>query len=247
MIPFGDSLRSRTFPWVNYALILANFVVFIFFELGSPDMNELVFRWGAIPCLISGAIHGGTATCDLAGSVTQVPADPGVLTRLFTSMFIHAGWLHILGNMLFLWVFGDNVEDAMGHVTYLLFYLVCGLGAGLGQVYADPHAATPAVGASGAIAGVLAAYLVLYPRASVHTIIPIIIIPWFVDIPAFALMIFWFLLQVLSSSLFSTSTAVGGSGGVAYIAHIAGFALGFILAFFFRGRRRSIDRNQPAW
>jgi len=142
---------------------------------------------------------------------------------------------------LFLWVFGDNVEDAFGHLGYLLFYLICGIGAGLGQVFADPTSAVPAVGASGAIAGVLGAYLILYPRASVRTVIPIIIIPWIVRIPAFVLMLFWFATQLIGSNLFSAASAVGGSGGVAYMAHIVGFVLGLVLVLLFRGRRRSID------
>ncbi len=244
MIPFGDSLRSRTFPWINYALIAVNFAVF-FWELSASNLNAVAYQWGAVPCLIAGAIQRGPAVCDINGQLAQFPTGPQALIELLTSMFIHGGWLHILGNMLFLWVFGDNVEDAMGHVRYLIFYLVCGVGAGLGQVYAGPHSATPAIGASGAIAGVLAAYLVLYPRASVRTIIPIIIIPWIVNVPAWVLMLVWFGLQVLSSSLFSATSAVGGGGGVAYMAHVAGFLIGLVLVFVFRGRQRSIDRRRP--
>jgi membrane associated rhomboid family serine protease len=242
MIPIGDSLRSRTFPFVNYGLILANFIVF-FYELSLPNLDAWTRQWGAVPCLITGALQGSSsATCAVGSRVAQVPTGPSDLVTLLTSMFIHGGWLHILGNMLFLWVFGDNVEDALGHAGYLIFYLVCGIGAGLGQVFfSDPEAALPAIGASGAIAGVLAGYLVLYPRASVRTIIPIFIIPWIVRIPAFVLMLFWFATQVLSSSLFAVTPAVGGSGGVAYMAHVTGFLLGLLLVFLFRGKRRSID------
>jgi rhomboid family protein len=242
MIPYGDSLRSRSFPLVNYALILANFAVF-FYELTVPNLNAWIVEWGAIPCLVAGAFHG-TATCNVNGQVGQFYSDPAYLLRLITSMFIHGGWLHILGNMLFLWVFGDNVEDAMGHVRYLIFYLLCGIGAGLAQVATSGQSAVPAVGASGAIAGVLAAYLVLYPGASVRTVIPIIIIPFFVRIPAFVLMIFWFATQLISSNLFSISHAVGGSGGVAYMAHVGGFILGLGLVFVFRGRTRSLDLDR---
>ncbi|HTE85336.1 MAG TPA: rhomboid family intramembrane serine protease, partial [Dehalococcoidia bacterium] len=207
----------------------------------TPDLNSWIAQWGAVPCLITGALGGGAATCNVHGQLAQSGTDQSEILHLLTSMFIHGGWLHILGNMIFLWVFGDNVEDAMGHVGYLLFYLLCGVGAGLGQVFADPTAAVPAVGASGAIAGVLGAYLVLYPRASVRTVIPIIIIPWIVRIPAVVLMLFWFTTQLISSNLFSVSSAVGGSGGVAYMAHIVGFILGLALVFVFRGRQRSID------
>jgi membrane associated rhomboid family serine protease len=245
MIPIGDSLRARTFPWVNYALILANFIVFLY-ELQTPNLNAWINQWGAVPCLVTGALRGGSATCNMLGVFIPVSTNSAALLRLLTSMFIHGGWLHILGNMVFLWVFGDNVEDAMGHLRYLLFYLLCGIGAGLGQVFADPTAAVPAIGASGAIAGVLGAYLILYPRASVRTVIPIIIIPWIIRIPAFVLMLFWFATQLISSALFSVSSAVGGSGGVAYMAHIAGFILGLVLVFVFRGGRRSVDVSH-AW
>jgi membrane associated rhomboid family serine protease len=245
MIPIGDSLRSRVFPWVNYALILANVAVFLLLELPAPNLNLWILQWGAVPCLISRAILGAAPECASIGLILQATPQEALL-RLLTSMFIHGGWLHILGNMLFLWVFGDNVEDAFGHGGYLLFYLICGIGAGLGQVFADPTSVVPAIGASGAIAGVLGAYLILYPRASVRTVIPIIIIPWIVRLPAFVLMLFWFATQLLSSNLFSVSSAVGGSDGVAYMAHIAGFVLGLVLVFLFRGRRRSIEK-EPAW
>ena len=244
MIPLRDSLRSRTFPFVNYALILANFAVF-FFELSQPDLNAWIVSWGAVPCFVSAAAHSSDqAFCSLNGQSGTVPIVGQPFLTLLTSMFIHAGWLHILGNMLFLWVFGDNVEDATGHVGYLIFYLLCGIGAGLGQIYVDPSSAIPSVGASGAIAGVLGAYLVLYPRASVQTLIPIFILPWIVRIPAFIVMLVWFGTQVLSSQIFSVANATGGSGGVAYMAHVVGFLLGVVLIFIFRGRRRSIDRAQ---
>ena len=241
MIPISDSLRSRSFPFVNIALILVNFAVF-FLELSQPNLNDWVFAWGAIPCFVVASLHASThATCNVQGQVGQYSAQNSPPLSLITSMFIHAGWLHILGNMIFLWVFGDNVEDATGHLGYLLFYFICGIGAGLGQVLADLQSAIPSVGASGAIAGVLGAYLVLYPRASVQTIIPIFIIPWIVRIPAFVLMLFWFATQLISSNLFTVANATGGSGGVAYMAHIVGFVLGVVLIFVFRGRTRSID------
>ncbi|MGI8552995.1 MAG: rhomboid family intramembrane serine protease [Dehalococcoidia bacterium] len=244
MIPIGDSLRSRTFPIVNSALILVNFLVF-FVELSQPNLNAWVFQWGTIPCFVDAAVHGSTqASCAVQGAVVQTLTGDSPLLRLLTSMFIHGGWLHILGNMLFLFVFGDNVEDAIGHAGYLIFYLVCGLLADLAQTYADPASAVPAVGASGAIAGVLGAYLVLYPRASVRTVIPIFFIPFMLRIPAFVLMLFWFLTQIVGSSLFTFARATGGSGGVAYMAHVAGFVAGVVLIFVFRSGRRSIDLNR---
>jgi membrane associated rhomboid family serine protease len=224
-------------------LILANFAVFLF-ELSVPDLDAWITQWGAIPCLISGAVQG-EASCYVRGQLVSIPTDTSAAVGLLASMFIHAGWLHILGNMLFLWVFGDNVEDAMGHVRYLIFYLLCGIGAGIGQVLANPNSAVPSVGASGAIAGVLGAYLVLYPRASIRTLIPIIIIPWIVRIPAFVLMILWFATQVIGSSVLAVANAVGGSGGIAYMAHIVGFLLGMALVFLFKGSQKSIDVNRP--
>lgn len=246
MIPISDSLRSRTFPIVNLSIIAVNFLVF-FYELGQPNLNQWIANWGSVPCFVTAALHGSAqATCAVNGSIGSYPlaGSPNPLLTLLTAMFIHGGWLHILGNMLFLWVFGDNVEDAMGHAGYLVFYLLCGLIAGLGQVLSDTQAAVPAVGASGAIAGVLGAYLVLYPRASVSTVIPIFFIPWIVHIPAFVLMIFWFFTQLISSNLFAVAHAMGGSGGVAYVAHVAGFLAGALLVFFFGSGRRSIDRNR---
>jgi membrane associated rhomboid family serine protease len=246
MIPIHDYLRSRSFPFVNYGLIIANFLVF-FYELTRPDLNAWISTWGATPCLVNAAMHGSTvATCSVNGSLGQFTyaTNPYPPLTLLTSIFIHAGWLHILGNMLFLWVFGDNIEDAFGHAGYLGFYLVCGLGAGLGQIYSSNSAAIPSVGASGAIAGVLGAYLILYPRAKVETIIPIFIIPWFVKLPAFIVMLVWFATQVLSSNLFAVANAMGGSGGVAYIAHIVGFLMGMAIALPLRGRRRSIDPSR---
>ena len=242
MIPIHDYLRARRFPFVNYALIIANFLVF-FYELTRTDLNAWIANWGATPCLLNAAVHASAvASCDVNGTLGHFTyaSNPYPPLTLLTSMFIHAGWLHILGNMLFLWVFGDNVEDAFGHVGYLIFYLVCGLGAGLGQVYTNLNSPLPSVGASGAIAGVLGAYLVLYPRAKIETIIPIVIIPWFVRIPAFVVMLVWFGTQVVSSNLFAVANATGGSGGVAYMAHIVGFVMGMVIALPLRGRRGSV-------
>jgi len=240
VIPIGDRLRSRTVPVVNYAIIAVNFVLF-FYELTLSDQPALVggrllsllsprdawiVRWGAIPRDI---------TAYLSHPATH---DWQVLERLISSQFIHAGWLHILGNMLFLWVFGDNVEDALGHVRYLLFYLACGVGAALAQVYLNQNAAIPLVGASGAIAGVLGSYLALYPRASVSVIIPIFIFPFFTRVPAAVVMLLWFLTQLIS--LAPTANAVGGAGGVAYAAHVGGFILGLLLARLVATSRRSV-------
>lgn len=245
MIPVGDSLRSRTTPYVNWALIILNIAVFIY-ELtlhGQPVPRQLAvlgFRneldvwttqWGVVPCRITDACPTHPPVLDSGAGWEWV--------TLITSQFIHGGWLHLLGNMLFLWVFGDNIEDACGHLRYLVFYLLCGTIAGLAQVASDPTGVVPAVGASGAIAGVLGAYLVTYPRASVSVVIPIIFIPWLTQVPAVVMMLLWFVVQIIG--LGSVTDAMGGEGGVAYWAHIGGFVAGMLLIWFFRGRGRSYE------
>lgn len=237
MIPIGDRLRSRTVPFVNYALIAINFLAF-FYELTlsnqprpvdgylTTSRDDWISNWGVVPQSLMSYLHApGSHSAEL-------------LLRLITSQFIHAGWLHILGNMLFLWVFGDNVEDALGHVLYLLFYLVCGAGAALAQVLGSQDATVPLVGASGAIAGVLGGYLLLYPRASVNVLIPIIIIPFFTRVPAWVMMLLWFFTQLISVG--PTAHATGGTGGVAYLAHVGGFLLGVVLIVLLPKQRRSV-------
>jgi membrane associated rhomboid family serine protease len=248
MIPYRDSLRSRTFPIVNYALIAINIIVFVYelslqtqaVSLGFRRLgfgNELdvwISQWGVVPCRLA-------ESCPPRAVVLESGAGNEWI-NLITSQFIHGGISHILGNMLFLWIFGDNVEDAMGHVRYLLFYLLGGVIAGLAQIAVDANGTIPSVGASGAIAAVLGAYLVTYPRASVAVLIPIWIIPWLTRVPAILMMGFWFLTQLISVG--AMANARGGGGGVAYWAHIGGFLAGVVLVWFFRGSRRSVDVNE---
>jgi membrane associated rhomboid family serine protease len=231
MIPIGDSARVRTFPYVNIAIIGACFLVFIY-EVGfAININKLFFDWALIP-----------------SELTDYLKNPGdhplrILLTPVSAMFLHASWLHILGNMIFLWVFGDNVEDALGHLGYLVFYFLCGIAAAAVQVWADPNSGVPMVGASGAIAGVLGAYLVLYPRATIATVIlPFFF--WAFDIPAFLLIGFWFFLQ-LFSGVASIGYAVGGSEGVAWWAHVGGFTAGFLLVWLLRPRRPSAAPGRP--
>jgi membrane associated rhomboid family serine protease len=243
MIPYGDSLRPHTFPIVNYLLIAFNVMVF-FYELSlqSQGVSLPLQRAGFDSRLDVWIAEWGTVPCRLLDNCPRYPFDPGPGSdplTLITSQFIHAGWLHIIGNMVFLWVFGDNVEDTMGHVRYLVFYLLGGVIAGLAHAAADPNSLVPSVGASGAIAAVLGAYLVTYPNASVQVLIPIIIIPFFTRVPAFVMMGLWFLSQFIG--LGEMADARGGGGGVAYWAHIGGFVAGMALVWFFRGRRRSLD------
>jgi membrane associated rhomboid family serine protease len=244
MIPYGDSLRSRSVPFVNYTIIAINVLVFLYevslsgsvVLVGNRPFDALdqwTLQWGTVACRISD-------TCPVG--LERILGDaPNPWLTLFTATFIHAGWLHLIFNMLFLWIFGDNVEDAMGHLPYLVFYVLVGIIASLAQVASSPSSTVPGVGASGAIAGVMAAYLVLYPGATIHVIIPIIVIPWFTNLPAWVLMIFWFATQVFSGLAELGARATGGEGGVAWWAHIGGFLAGLLLVWFFRSRRRSFD------
>jgi len=233
MLPIGDSVRSRTFPYVNLAIIIANFLVF-FYELSlGNEVDSFLRDWGVVP-----------------RSITDYFDNPGdypyrVIFTPITAMFLHGGWFHILGNMLFLWVFGDNVEDAIGHVSYLFFYLLAGIAAATAQIWVDTGSALPMVGASGAIAGVLGAYVVLYPRATIAAVIfPFFF--WAFPVPAFVLIGLWFFLQLFYGAA-SIGTAVGASEGVAWWAHIGGFLAGLVLVWAFRGERSKRPKGRSSW
>lgn len=231
MIPISDAVRARTFPFVNLALILTSIGVFIYeLTLSEPQLNDFFRDYGVVPAELS----------DWA-------ADPSGLEEpatIFTSAFIHGGWLHLIGNMIFLWVFGDNVEDAFGHIRYLVFYFIAAAGAVALQVLVESDAVIPMVGASGAIAGVLGAYLVLYPTATIGVIIPIFFfIPF--PIPAFLLIGFWFLLQLLSGIASVGGDTLAGET-VAFWAHVGGFATGLAILLVVRPfiPRRSLSRRR---
>ena len=212
MIPLRDVIPSRTTPYITVTIIVVNALVFVF-ELQLPLTDRVRFI----------EVYG------------IVPASVGSLS-LLTSMFLHGGWLHFLGNMLYLWIFGDNVEDRVGHGRFIVFYLTCGLAATLAQVVSNPTSVVPMVGASGAIAGVMGAYFVLFPRSRVLTLLPLFIFWKLIEVPAILFLGFWFLLQLLSG--------VGSVGagqdvsGIAFWAHIAGFATGAVAIFFFRRPER---------
>jgi membrane associated rhomboid family serine protease len=197
---------------VNYALVGANVLVFLFEITAGRNMGSVINVFGMVPERV-------------VGIATQYPGMIAwAIIPFFTSMFLHGGWLHLIGNMLFLFIFGDNVESVMGHFRYLVFYLLCGAAAALTHLLSAPSSALPTVGASGAIAGVLGAYFLLFPRARVVTLIPIFIFIHIVEIPAFIFLGFWFLLQFLSGSMVLFSYQE--TGGVAWWAHIGGFAAG---------------------
>jgi len=214
MIPLRDVIPSRTAPLVTVTIIGLNLAAWLF---------ELSLSRDVLPAFLR--LYG------------VVPADVRLPT-LFTSMFLHGGWAHVIGNMWYLWIFGDNVEDRLGHVRFLIFYLLCGFAAAIGQVLMDPTSTVPTIGASGAIAGVMGAYFVLYPRSRVLTLIPLIIFWEIVEIPAIFLLGFWFLLQLVSAGSITGSANAGG-GGVAFAAHVAGFVAGLAGVFVFRKRRVS--------
>ena len=228
MIPIGDSTRRRTTPYVNVGIIIACVLVFLYeLSLSTIDVGRFFQDWGVVPVQLVDWLE--------SPSVVEEPS------TVVTSMFIHGGWLHLIGNMLFLWVFGDNVEDAMGHGRYLVFYLLAGLAATALQVFIDQESLIPIVGASGAIAGVLGAYLVLYPRATVSVLIPWL---WFFGafpVPAAFLIVFWFLLQLLSG-VASLGAAAGVTEGIAFWAHVGGFIAGVVLVWAFR---RQKPRRRP--
>lgn len=222
-------------PWMTWTIILLNIAIFLYQVSLGPDASAFMFAYSVVPFAIT---HGVPQT-DLLGTPGHIlfhTPNPVYLT-LITSQFLHAGWLHIGGNMLFLYIFGDNVEDRMGHFWFLLFYLFCGIVAALTQVAVAPDATIPSLGASGAIAGVLGSYLVLFPSARVKTIIFIFIFITLVTVPAFVLIGLWFLLQFFDG-VASLSHVQQGMGGVAYFAHVGGFLTGLIITFLVRERLR---------
>ena len=214
VIPLRDVIPSRTTPYVTIALVSMNVLVFLYQLSLGPAVNDFVFAFGLVPALFSW---------------------PTVLT----SMFLHGGFLHVAGNMLYLWIFGDNVEDRMGHGRFAAFYLLCGTAAALGQMLTSPNSPLPMVGASGAVAGVMGAYFVLYPHSRIVTLVPIFFFIQIIEVPALFFLGIWFVMQFLSG-VGSIATATGGQpvGGIAFWAHIAGFAAGIVGVFVFRQPER---------
>ncbi len=227
MLPLTDHNPRRITPFVNYLLIAAN-IVFFMWEMGQGiDLERKLFDVAFIPARF-----------------WYAPFHPVNVMTMFVSMFLHGGLLHLGGNMLYLWIFGDNIEDRLGHVKYLLFYLACGILATLAHALANPASRIPSVGASGAIAGVLGAYLMLFPRAQVTTLIPIFMFITVRQIPAIFLLGLWFVLQ-----LFTGAATMGGGmsdvGGVAYFAHVGGFVAGMLLIFLLGGKRPRSPVREP--
>jgi membrane associated rhomboid family serine protease len=223
VIPLRDDNPSSIAPVVTIAFIVMCVLMFLWqLSFGAGDGGQrIIYALGAIPAVLLGQQQ-------LPPELALVP--PWV--SVFTSMFMHGGWMHLIGNMLYLWIFGDNVEDSMGHGRFVVFYLLCGIAAVLAQALPDPSSTVPMVGASGAISGVLGAYLLLYPHARVLVAIPFGFILQTMRIPAGLVLVLWFGLQLLSSAM-----AQPGQGGVAFRAHIGGFVAGMILIPIFKYRR----------
>ena len=224
MIPIRDELKTRRFPLVNTLLIIINIVVFTLQWLtGAEQDGALLYQFAFIPA-----------------NFLAAPTNINNVRNIFTAMFMHAGFLHLAGNMLYLWIFGDNIEDALGHLPYLVFYLVGGVVATLAHVITNPASLIPTVGASGAIAAVLGAYLVLYPRSHVLTFIPIGYFMTLKLVPASIVLGVWFILQFFNGVL-----SLGGPdvGGIAFWAHIGGFVTGVVLALLF-GKRRQYSQQR---
>lgn len=224
MIPLRDENPIRIVPVVTWGLIAACVAIFVFqVALGAEGFNRMIFGLGVIPAVLLGHAR-------LPPEIELVPP----LVTVFSSMFLHGGWLHLAGNMLYLWIFGDNIEDRMGSVRFLLFYLACGAAAVFAQALPAPQSVVPMVGASGAISGVLGAYLLWFPRARVLVLVPFGFMLQAIRLPAVWVLGLWFLVQLLSSL-----AAPAGEGGVAFRAHLGGFIAGLALApLFALGQRR---------
>lgn len=227
MIPIRDDNPVRKTPYMTIFIIAANVLVFLYqIVLGGRGGEEFIFKFGAIPYEITHFSEVST------NPVYDTPF-PNIFT-LFTAMFIHGGFMHIIGNMLYLWIFGDNIEYIMGSFRFLLFYLLVGLAASFSHIIMEPSSAVPMIGASGAISGVLGAYLIKFPKAKVLVVIFLFIIIQTVYIPAVFVLGFWFLMQLVSGF---SSLGVQGGGGVAWWAHIGGFITGILLVNKFQKRR----------
>ena len=222
MFPIRDTQPSYSKPVVTVILIVVNLLVFLFeFSLDPYTLNAFISYYGLTP-------------------------DRFHVSAIFTSMFVHGGWLHVLGNMWFLWIFGDNIEDILGHGKYLLFYLLCGVAAAMTQVFFSPDSRVPMVGASGAIAGVMGAYMIKFPRSRILTLIPIFLFFTTIEVPAWVMLIYWFGIQ-LFSGVGSIAEAQYAQGGTAFFAHVGGFVVGLILVNLMGARQPYYRRQDLYW
>lgn len=220
MIPFKDDNPTEITPYMTVTFIVLCVLVFFYEVSLPPQLNEaFVYMYGAIPAVVFGHAQ-------LPSELVMLPA----YSTLISSMFLHGGWMHLIGNMLYLWIFGDNIEDVMGHGRFIVFYVVCGVLAALSHALIDPQSNIPMVGASGAISGILGAYLLLYPHARVLVLIPLGFFTRLMYVPAGFVLGLWIVMQVLSGGM----SRGGAGGGVAFFAHIGGFVAGMVLIGFFK-------------
>jgi hypothetical protein len=228
MLPLRDNVPSRSIPVVTLGIIVVNLLVFFQELTMGPHLEEFMLSWGVVP------VHYSDASQFFSLGDQILP--------LFSSMFLHGGWLHLIGNMWVLWIFGDNVEDQLGHLKYIGFYLLSGLAAAVLHIFTNLHSQMPTIGASGAIAGVMGAYFCFFPFARVETLIPPFILGPFFELPAILFLGFWFLLQFYNGAL-SLAARGQGFGGVAWWAHVGGFAFGVVVALL-TGRPRNLPREE---
>jgi membrane associated rhomboid family serine protease len=253
VIPIKDNIPTSSFPFVTAGLIIINFVVYILATshggsfISGPDLHEVV-KFGAVPYALSHNLgdHCALVSQHVKCTLRSLPHTLPAWQTAFTAMFMHASIIHIGGNMLFLWIFGNNVEDALGRVKYLAFYLVGGLAALALQVVVAPNSHAPTLGASGAIAAVLGGYIVLYPRARVLTFVFIIFFFTVIELPALVMLGIWFAEQALFGAA-NLTTPTGSGGGVAYFAHIGGFIFGLLTIRLLAGRRKQVPPAAHAY
>jgi membrane associated rhomboid family serine protease len=233
MIPLNDNVRRQTFWFSTLALIALNTTVFVYELSLGPSINRFILTFGLIPARYT-TTHGGVILTGLTALIVPI----------FTSMFIHGGWLHLVGNMLFLFVFGRSIEDRYGHGQFLLLYLLSGFGAAIIDIIFNMGSRVPTIGASGAIAGVLGAYLVSFPTARITTLIPLVIFFWTVRIPAMLILVYWFVIQ-FAAGYQTMAIESATKGGVAWWAHVGGFILGMLLALAIPKRQRKVVQVWP--
>jgi membrane associated rhomboid family serine protease len=241
MIPYRDENETQRTPYVTFTIIGLNVLAWLFIQgAGSTlPLVRSVCELGLIPGELTGLLPPGTKFPMGEGIVCVT--DPGrQITNVLTSMFLHGSWMHLLGNMWFLWIFGNNIEDSMGHVRFVIFYLLCGVAAALAQTVANPASGIPMVGASGAISGVMGAYLVLYPRVRVFALVPIGFFITSLALPAWTMLLYWFAIQFVSGL---TGLFAQEGGGVAFWAHVGGFVAGLVLVKLF-ARSEDVSRHR---
>ena len=231
MIPLKDTIRSDSFPIVNILLIAVNAFMFLIEIWMGPHLQAFLQTFGVIPARYFALAHNDPA--NIAARFLPI----------LVSMFLHGGWVHIIGNMWFLWIFGDNVEDRMGHLRYLIFYLLSGIGAALIHIYLNPASTVPTIGASGAISGVMGAYFLLFPTARIITLLPIFFFVEIIELPAILFIGYWILLQFFGGAISLASAHI--SGGIAWWAHVGGFATGMVLLPFFKRPRSKRAQVYP--